>query len=98
MRRGGSKLRHFAPEAKARLRRLVAGGMVLVAFAVLAVTGYAGARGLASLTYNYQDCTTPSQYQYCPTSTSTTTTTKPTTTSTSTTTTTPPTTTSTTTE
>ena len=45
--------------------------MVLVAFAVLAVTGYAGARGLASLTYNYQYCTTPSQYQYCSTSTST---------------------------
>jgi Calx-beta domain len=69
--------------------------LVVLALATLASLGYAGAKKLGVLQYNYQYCTTPSQYQYCSTSTSTTTTTTPTSTSTSTTTTTTPTTTST---
>jgi hypothetical protein len=66
------------------LRRGSAAALVVLALATLASLGYAGAKKLGVLQYNYQYCTTPSQYQYCSTSTSTTTTTTPTSTSTST--------------
>jgi hypothetical protein len=66
-------------------RRLIAGGLIVLAFGLLASVGFMSGSALGITgTYNYQYCTTPSQYQYCSTSTSTTTTTTPTTTSTST--------------
>ena len=49
-----------------------AAALVVLALATLASLGEAGAKKLGVPQYNYRYCTTPSQYQYCSTSTSTT--------------------------
>ena len=58
--------------------------MVMGALGVLATIGYASSLRLSVIAYNYQYCTTPSQYQYCSTTQSTTASTVSTTTTSST--------------